>query len=202
MTTFAVIPAAGQSVRMGRPKLSLPLGDRTVLERVLDAVLAAGIDHAVVVIGPDAANLLPLVKPPAQVLQLNEPTPDMRATVERGLTWIEERFHPLSTDAWLLIPADHPTLDASVVRMLLCASKEAPGASIVVPTFDGRRGHPTLIAWKHAAEIRSVSAGLGLNAYLRSRTEETLEMPVAAADILTDLDTPADYERLRQRVQG
>jgi molybdenum cofactor cytidylyltransferase len=198
MSTFAVIPAAGMSVRMGRPKLSLPLGDKTVLEHVLEALQSAGIADVVVVIGPHSTELRALVKPPVHVLQLSEATADMRATIEKGLTWIEAQFQPTATDDWLLVPADHPTLDADVVKALLHARATAPASSIVVPTFNGQRGHPTLIGWKHVAGIRSLPAGWGLNTYLRTHADETREVAVESAAILADLDTPADYERLRR----
>src|SRR6516225_8575191 len=118
--TFAVIPAAGHSARMGRPKLALPLGERTVLERVIDSLRAAGVEHVVVVIGPHVPQLAPLAQSAgAHVLQLAEETPDMRATAEAGLRWLEGRFRPRPDDTWLLVPADHPTLDPHVIRRLM-----------------------------------------------------------------------------------
>ena len=59
---FALIPAAGESRRMGRPKLALPLGEKTVLEHVLDALRHAQVDHMLVVIGPHVAELLPIAR--------------------------------------------------------------------------------------------------------------------------------------------
>ena len=58
--TFAIIPAAGHSTRMGRPKLSLPLGERTVLEHVIAALRQGGVDHVLVVVAPHVAELVPL----------------------------------------------------------------------------------------------------------------------------------------------
>src|SRR5438094_500805 len=145
--TFALIPAAGKSTRMGRPKLALPVGGRSVLELVLAALREAGIDHILVVLGPHVAQLAPLAEAKgAYVLQLPEETPEMRVTIERGLDWLQERFRPRPDDFWLLVPADHPTLDAEVVRRLLAARKEHPEASLLLPTYQGRRGHPALIA--------------------------------------------------------
>src|SRR5947209_7421016 len=57
---FAVIPAGGKSARMGRCKLALPLGDRTVLTWLLKSLAAGGVDRAVVVIGPHLPELIPL----------------------------------------------------------------------------------------------------------------------------------------------
>jgi molybdenum cofactor cytidylyltransferase len=196
--TFAVIPAAGKSTRMGRPKLALPLGGRTVLERVLDAVRAGGVTETVVVLGPHVSELAPLAAAAgAHALLLPEETPDMRATVERGLDWLEARFRPNPAERWLLLPADHPTLDPELVRRLLAA--RAASRSLVIPSFEGRRGHPAVIAWGHVVGLRALPPGQGLNRYFRQHEAETLDLPVASADVLSDLDTPEDYERLRRR---
>ncbi len=200
---FAVVPAAGHSVRMGRPKLALPLGGSTILEQVVASVRSAGVQHVLVVVGPHVPELRPLAeKAGAHVLSLTEETPDMRATVEVGLRWLDDRFHPMAADHWLLVPADHPTLDSSVVGQLLAARIETAGCSILVPTFDGRRGHPTLIAWSHVAGIRALLSGQGLNVYLRRFAAETREVAVASPGILCDLDTPDDYARLQRSVDG
>jgi CTP:molybdopterin cytidylyltransferase MocA len=194
--TFAIVPAAGHSTRMGRPKLELPLGDRTVLEQVVNALRGGGAYYVVAIIGPHVPELVSLAQAAgADVCLLAEPTPDMRATVERGLQWIEERFHPQPNDAWLLAPADHPVMNADVVRQLLSRFDEG-GSSIVVPVHGGRRGHPTLLAWKHVAGIRALPADQGVNAYLRTRRAEMLELPVDDPGVLIDLDTPEDYKRL------
>jgi molybdenum cofactor cytidylyltransferase len=194
---FAVVPAGGKSTRMGRPKLSLPLGDRTVLEHVVSALWAGGVEHVLVVVGPHVRDLAPLAeRAGAQVCLLEEETLDMRATVEAGLRWLEEHLAPDPANGWLLVPADHPTLHASVVRALDRASREHPECSIFVPTFEGKRGHPTLIAWEHVSGIRAHPPGEGLNTYLRQHRPRTCEVPVADGEILRDLDTPEDYEKM------
>jgi CTP:molybdopterin cytidylyltransferase MocA len=194
---FAVVPAAGHSTRMGRPKLALPLGGRVVIQLVVDALRSGGCDHVVAVIGPHVPELVaPAAAAGAHVRVLAEPTPDMRATVIAGLEWLEQQFHPGPQDAWFLVPGDHPTLDSGVVRQLI-AEYESGGHTIIVPTAGNRRGHPSLIAWTHVANIRARPAGEGLNTYFRTRADQTRELPVAAPSILSDLDTPEDYERLR-----
>jgi molybdenum cofactor cytidylyltransferase len=200
--TFGLIPAAGKSRRMGRPKLALPLGGRTVLEHVVAAVRGGGIAEVLVVLAPHVAELAaPARAAGAHVVLLEEETPEMRVTVERGLAWLEERFAPRDDDRWLLLPADHPTLDAAAVARLLEA-RAGTACSVVVPEFAGRRGHPTLIDWRHAAGVRAVPAGQGLNVYLRQLGAEVLAVPFDSGAVLCDLDTPEDYERLRRRWEG
>jgi molybdenum cofactor cytidylyltransferase len=66
-----------------------------------------------------------------------------------------------------------------------------PEASVVVPVADGRRGHPVLLAWHLAAEVFHLPPGGGVDALVRSRSADTVELP-AAVGVLSDLDTPAD----------
>jgi molybdenum cofactor cytidylyltransferase len=199
---FALIPAAGQSARMGRPKLALPLGGRTVLECVIAALRAGGVERILVVSGPHAPELVPLaLNGGAQVLAVAEPTPDMRATIEHGLAWAEHEWRPSPEDAFLLVPADHPAIDPVVVWRLIEAwrAEGTPRSPSLIPIYQGKRGHPTLIGWKHVPGIRALPPDLGLNRYLRDHTAETLELPVESDSVLIDLDTPEDYERLLAR---
>jgi molybdenum cofactor cytidylyltransferase len=199
---LAVVPAAGHSTRMGRPKLALPLGDRTVLEHVVAALRAGGADHVVVVVGPHVPQLLPLATAAgADVCPLPEPTADMRATVEHGLNWLEARHHPQPADAWLLAPADHPALDPAVIRALCNSFNNDPAKSILIPVHGGRRGHPALVAWRHAAGVRALPADRGINSYFRDHAAEVVEVPVAGTGVLCDLDTPEDYDRWKEWVR-
>jgi molybdenum cofactor cytidylyltransferase len=195
--TFAIIAAAGHSTRMGRAKLSLPLGDRTVLQHVIAALLEGGVNRVVVVIGPHVPELIRLAEAAsAEVCLLLEATPDMRSTVEHGLRWLEDHYHPRPEDWWLLAPGDHPGFGADVSRQLLAAAGRGDH-SIVVPVHGGLRGHPTAIQWKHAAGIRNLPAGEGINRYLRAHEAETFQLEVSEAGVLMDLDTPEDYAVVR-----
>ena len=193
--TFAVVPAAGHSTRMGRPKLGLPLGERTVIEHVVAALRAGGVEHVLVVLGPHVSELGPLATAAgAELLVLPGPTPDMRMTVEHALRWIEDRYQPGPDQPWLLVPADHPVLNPTIVRQVVAAG--TADRPIVVPVHDGRRGHPTRFAWRHANSIRQLPADQGINALLRAHADEVLELAVTDATVLCDLDTPDDYDRL------
>jgi molybdenum cofactor cytidylyltransferase len=194
---FALIPAAGKSRRMGRPKISLMLGERTVLEHVISALQEAGIEHILVVLGAHVAYMSQLLhRAGARVLVPSEETQTMRATVEQGLTWLENRFHPKPSDSWFLVPADYPILEPAIVRKLIRKRQANHHYSIFLPTYEGRRGHPALIGWRHVSLIRSSPPDMGLNVYLHGQKKKTLEVPVDSPTILWDLDTPEDYQRI------
>ena len=115
---FAVVPAAGKSVRMGATKLALPLAGRTILEHVITALRQAAMDDVLVVLGPHVAELAASATAAgAQAFVLDHDTAHMRETVERGLAWLEEHRGPRPNDWLLLVPADHPMLQlADVMR--------------------------------------------------------------------------------------
>jgi molybdenum cofactor cytidylyltransferase len=200
LQTFALIPAAGKSTRMGCPKLLLPLENKTVLEHVIAALRQAGIENVLVVAGPNVPELVTIAeKAGALVCPLLQETADMKATVQEGLRWLEKHFQPVLTDAWFLVPADHPTLEAGTIQELLRAYQQKSGCSIFIPTYEGKRGHPALIEWKLVTPILELTGDAGINAYLRRQTKETLEVPVSSPSILHDLDRPEDYAQLWQR---
>jgi molybdenum cofactor cytidylyltransferase len=196
---FAVLPAGGKSSRMGRPKLALPLGEQTVLEHVLAALRQAEVEHILVVIAPHVAELASLAESAGvSVCSLASPSSGMRGAVEYGLRWLEERFQPRPEEPWLLVPGDYPALDASVVLQLESAYAAQPQFSIVLPTYKGHRGQPTLFAWKQIAALRAHPAELRLNTFVRQLASETLEVPVDCASVLWEMDAPEAHEWLRQ----
>jgi molybdenum cofactor cytidylyltransferase len=196
---FGLIPAGGKSERMGRSKLALRVGDKTVLEHVIKALRDGGADHVLVVLGPVVANLELVAKEArADVLVLSEQTAHMRATVEAGLDWLQSQYSPTPTDWWLLAPADHPAIDVGVVRQLVAVTESKRSSSIVVPTCRHQRGHPVLISWLHVAGIREFPPEHGLNVYLRHCATQVREMETSSPTILEDLDTPEDYQRLME----
>jgi molybdenum cofactor cytidylyltransferase len=201
---FALLPAGGHSQRMGRPKLLLPLGGRTVLEHAVSAMREAGVDRVLAIAAAHLPELVEVAeRAGASAVTLPGPTPDMRATVQFGLDWVADHWRPADGDGWFLVPADHPLVTPAVVRALTQAwHRRDPGTSIFVPTHAGRRGHPVLIGWPHAAALRAFPPNHGINAYLRTQQAHTVEVPVTEDDILTDLDTPEDYERLQARFKN
>ncbi len=200
MRTLGLIPAAGKSRRMGSPKLLLPLGGATVLDHVVVALKTADVADVLVVVAPEDDALAAVAAGAgALVHRLDADTPDMRATCEHGLAWLAERFQPNPEDGWLLLPADHPTVEPVIIRALVECAEEDDAHSIFVPTFQGKRGHPTWLRWKHASVIPHLAPGLGLNSHIRAFAHETREIDWPSSEILRDLDTPGDYVELLQR---
>ncbi|MGH7200841.1 MAG: nucleotidyltransferase family protein [Planctomycetaceae bacterium] len=196
---LAIIPAAGHSRRMGRPKLLLPLGGQTVIARVLAALDREPVTERVVIVRQDDEPLQEEVRAAGAMLVVPEtPPPDMRTSVEHGLNAVRDRFSPDADDVWMLVPADHPVLEPMVVDALV-SEWQRRRADVLVPTYRGRRGHPTLFRWSLADAVAGIPPGEGLNRLTRGGRFDVAELPIDDPAILTDLDTPEDYETLRRR---
>ncbi len=196
----AVVPAAGHSQRMGRPKLILPVGGQTVIARVVSALRAAGAAPVVVIPPPaDAAGAVALhgeaeAAGALLVVPVERP-PDMRASVQHGLSFLGRHDVPPSTV--LIVPADSPGLNPSLVGRVMAEARANPGA-IVVPVSGGKRGHPIALPWSLAITLPTLPAGVGVNALVALHGAKVVEIEVSDRGAVDDLDTPEDYERWRR----
>jgi molybdenum cofactor cytidylyltransferase len=196
---FAVIPAAGLSRRMGQPKLLLPLGAKTVIARLLDVLNRPDVIERFVVLRRDDETLLAEVtSAKATAVQPEINPPDMRSSVQNALEEIQRRHAPGPDEGWMLIPADHPVLDAEVLDAMIDCWQKSDDL-ILVPTYQQQRGHPTFFRWELAEEVLSLPPDKGLNELLKSHADEIVEVRTDNPAVLTDLDTPEDYQELCDR---
>jgi molybdenum cofactor cytidylyltransferase len=194
MTSFCIVPAAGASVRMGTPKLLLPLRGTTIIEHVLAAWREGGVDRLFLVARAGDGELIARSRGAgAEVIEAAPPPADMKASVQIGLAYVAEHLQPRAEDVWLTAPADLPLLSAEVVRALLAAHDPAAPA-VLIASHQGRRGHPILFPWPYAAKVEELAANEGLDRLVARSKPVLIECGERA--VCDDLDTPADYKRL------
>jgi len=169
------------------------------MEKLVVELREGGVERTLVVCAPHLPALAAAARAAGAVtFVLPAQTADMCATVQAGLDWVAATWQPDQNDLWFLVPADHPHLSAAVYHTLLAAGRADANGSAWVPVYAGRRGHPLLLRWRHAAEIRKLAAGLGVNSYVRGLGDELVEVEVPCDSVLQDLDTPEDYRRLQR----
>jgi molybdenum cofactor cytidylyltransferase len=181
---------------MGRPKLLLPLGASTVIGRMLALLRRPEIAATIVVVRPDDEPLRAAALSGGAIPVQPEVAPaEMRHSVEHALRYLQGRYQPGLDDGWLLAPADHPLLDAAVLDQLIAAWRDAPGR-IFLPVYCGKRGHPTIFPFRLADKVFDLPPEAGLNRLMKSYAGEIEQINVNSPGVVSDLDTPDDYERL------
>lgn len=191
--SFAIIPACGESRRMGTDKLLLPWQSSTILETVIAAWQRSKVDHIFVVIPQERTDLPRVLRGLPVRIVLADPQPsDMKGSIQLALKAIEEQCAPSPADAWLVAPADMPTLSSKTIDAVLEAAQDHPG-SIVVPVNSEKRGHPVLLPWHVAKSVQSLPSDQGINVLLN----RSPLIFVNVEQLGSDVDTPADYRKLR-----
>ena len=194
MSSFAILPAAGRSVRMGSPKLLLPWQARPLIESVLAAWRASRVTAIVLVVHPEDSELASLGRAAGvDVVVPNVTQPDMKASILAGLRHVEGRYAPTSQDVWLVAPADMPLLSAEAINAVLDITSP-DDQQLIIPCYQGRRGHPVRFPWNLASEVGQLAADEGLNALVARQKVLAIEVPFPG--VLADVDTPEEYRRL------
>jgi molybdenum cofactor cytidylyltransferase len=102
--------------------------------------------------------------------------------------------------SWFLVAlVDQPAIDPAVVTRLIETALTAC-ARIVIPTFEGRRGHPLLFRADLAPEVLTLSGAIGLRELLQRHPDEILHVPVDSDTVVRDMDTPEEYQRELDRL--
>ncbi len=196
--SFAIVPAAGRSRRMGQPKLLLHWQNSTIIEHVLTAWQTSCVDQIIVVTHPEDDALRSICRRPGvTVLSANPPPEDMRSSIMRGVDHIRLTFSPQPGDAWLIAPADMPLLSHLAIDALLTAHVPSRPSILQPVLADGDTGHPVLFPWELAREVANLPPDVGVNELLRRHDSKLIACPAAPA--APDIDTPQDFDRLHNR---
>ena len=189
MTTAAILLAAGESARMGRPKPLLTWGEVTLIEYQVKELRAAGVDDIVAVLGHEADAVRPRVPDGVRIV-VNEAYLEGRASSLRaGARALDDSASPV-----VVLNVDQPR-PRDLLRTLLAAHGEA-GAAITLPVYEGKRGQPVIVDGSLLAELRNASEeDRGLRGSIAGHDDEVHEVVVESSIARLDINTPADYER-------
>ncbi len=190
---YAIILAAGESKRMGKPKLLLPFGEKTIIETVLNNAIQSETDGVLVVLGSNSEKIAEKIKNFSVKISVN---PNFREGMLSSIQWGFETL-PKDTRAALIMLGDQPLIPSSVINKIIHAYKETK-KGIILPVYEKRRGHPILIDMKYRDEVKRLNPDTGLRALVHNHTEDILEIDVDAPGILKDIDTVEDYKEINK----
>lgn len=181
---------------MGAFKPLLPFGKQTVIESCIDYLRKGGVETIVVVLGHRAEELRARINHLGVICVVNsDPESEMNTSIALGVSKL-----PTVAGATFIALADHPAVPPAVVSTLI--SEWQKGASLIVPTWQDRGGHPVLIDLRYRTELQNLDPTRGLRELFDVHRNEVKRVPVESPFVARDMDTWDDYRALYREIFG
>lgn len=188
-----IILAAGEGKRMGKVKLTLPLGDKQLIEWVLQAVKLAPLDKYFLVVRPEDKEIIKIGESWGAEIVLNpEYRSGMSSSIRKALYQISSEV----VEGIFILLGDQPLINPSIIYKMLKAF--TPGKrEIVVPFYKDKQGNPVLFDnyWKE--ELMKLSGDVGGRVLIKAHPERIKRVKIPDESIFLDIDREEDYQKIK-----
>ena len=185
---WAIVLAAGESRRMGTPKMLLPYNDVTIIEQVIRNLMDANVDRVVVVVGAGKEEIMKVTRRYDVFHCYNENYKSgMLSSVKCGFYSLPE-----GCLAALIMPGDQPMTGPGEINRVISRFLESD-RGLVMAAHNGRRGHPLIVDMKYLDEVLSLPGEDGLRVLADRHPDDVLEADTDDPSVLRDIDTQEDY---------
>jgi molybdenum cofactor cytidylyltransferase len=185
-----LILAAGKGERVGLQKLLLPWKGKTIIEEVIETFLRTKVNEIIVVLGRDHEILRNILSPyPVKVVYNSNYATGKASSIKRGLQAIDVRAEGI-----MIAMGDMPLIEPQLVDRMIDVFLEK--RKIVVPVWEGKKGHPVLFPRAFQAELMKITGDEGGKGILQEFRSSVFELVTDSPTILMDVDTFEDYERI------
>jgi molybdenum cofactor cytidylyltransferase len=198
--TAGIILAAGMSLRFGQPKQLMRLGDKSLLEWVLDAALASRLAKVVLVLGHEHQKILQALGdktslPRLQIVINPRYRQGQSRSLQAGLSTVHKAF-----DSVMFLLGDQPRLQPDTIDHLL-ESFWNSAKNICVPVCRGERGNPTIFSRALYGEFMALEGDIGARNIILENPEQVLSVEVEDPLVFVDIDSQADLVKLQNHIQ-
>lgn len=188
-----MVLAAGQATRMGEQKLLLPVGERPMVRRVVDAALGSRAARTIVVVGHESEAVLAALDDAPVIVAMNADYADgMSTSLQAGL-----RASAGRCDAAIFLLGDQPYVTSTLLDEMIDRFTST-GAAVVRPAVRGRPANPVLLGAELFAEILEQRGDVGGREVVERHADQVSLVSVADPRVCVDVDSPQDYEATRE----
>jgi molybdenum cofactor cytidylyltransferase len=181
----AVILSGGASRRMGSPKALVSYQGRPFLEHLLSVTTHSAIGVRRVVLGADAESISKGIElAPDEIVINKDWEKGQLSSIHAAL-----RSLPPNTDGMLLCPVDHPLISTVLVGSLIEAFLNSR-APVVVPVFNGKRGHPVIFSSAVYEDLLNAPLEQGARSVVWAHKGEVQEVATAEEGCVLNLNDP------------
>jgi molybdenum cofactor cytidylyltransferase len=187
---YAILLGAGKSKRMGIDKLSLPWGKKTVLEHCFETLWRSKVEEVTIVLGVQNKEIKDLFKRPRVKIIVNpHPEKGMSDSIRKGLQTIHSGSHGI-----LIALGDQPFLKTRTINALIRTFDQGE-KGIIVPSFQGRMGHPVIFHRRYKKELLNLKGDVGGRSILERHPQDVRRISIKSEGVVKDIDTWQDYRR-------
>ena len=187
-----LVLAAGGSSRMGRPKQLLDYGGQSLVRHVTETAIAATVGPVVIVVGAEAGEVGARVRDlPVRVVHNERWETGIGSSIRAGMN--DLLSGRASVTAVVIMLGDQPLVTPATIHRLIDAQAET-GKPVCAAAYAGTIGPPVLVARELFPQLLSLPEDRGAKHLWAANPHQV--HPVPCPEAATDLDTPADYERL------
>jgi molybdenum cofactor cytidylyltransferase len=185
----AILLAAGESKRMGKPKQLMPWGKSTILTQAIDNLKSSAVDEIIVVLGYRAEEITKTIATkPVEIAISPNYKQGMSAAIIAGLNLVASQ-----SQAVMLALGDQPLVDSQTINRLIDEFYNHD-KGIVIPTYHGKRGHPVIFAIKYKPELLELKGDIGGREIIKNHPDDTLEVAADSEGVISDIDNRSDYQ--------
>ncbi|WP_259065220.1 nucleotidyltransferase family protein [Mucilaginibacter sp. X4EP1] len=186
--TVAIILAAGESSRLGRPKQNLIFNGKTLLELAVESVRKSECKKIIVVLGANSSEIKPIAG--AFILYNKDWREGMASSIRTAMLEIND---DPSVDKVIMMLCDQPFVNAALLNSLIRKQNETAKA-IIASAYNGTNGVPVLFDRSLFSELLLLQGHEGAKKILKNHVDDIATIPFEQGGI--DIDTSEDYERL------
>jgi molybdenum cofactor cytidylyltransferase len=199
-STAAIILAAGESRRLGKPKQLLEWRGRPFVRAVAQTALAAGLDPVIVVTGAyDEPVQRSLADLSLKIVNNSGWQEGQASSIRAGVSALRMHPQPASLHrppgSAIFLLVDQPQVDVSILKALVDAHG-AELAAIVAPLVQEQRANPVLFDRDTFDDLLDLQGEIGGRGIFHKHRVQYL--PWHDERLLVDVDTPEAYQRLSQ----
>ena len=183
--------AAGESRRMGKPKLLLPWKQATIIEEVVDGYLKSTLSELIVVVGENKESIKEVLQSkPVRVVENPLYRQGMSTSIRAGIL-----AAAIETEGYCIGLGDQPLISTKVIDLLITSFlKDRTG--IAVLSHQGKRGHPVIFSFAFRDALCSLNGNLGGRTIIEKNPSKVKYVEAESKAVLVDIDTPEDYDKL------
>ena len=166
--------------------------------RTVSAVRAGKVTDIIVVTGHEAEAVTHALDGQAVTFVHNSRYAEgMSTSLKAGMAAL-----PDDCDGVLVCLGDMPAVTGQSIAKLVDAFNPVEQRSIIVPTYQGKRGNPVLFACAFFRDMRHTEGDTGARALLSAHADAVFEVEMDDAGVLADADTPAAFAALESEFKS